>query len=74
MRVRFEWGNLCEKAFQELQRRLTIAPILIVQERGQRYTVFCDALKGGLGCVLMQSRRVGACEGSCCADSLDLPR
>ena len=43
--VKFEWNDLCEKAFQELKRRLTSAPILIVPERGQRYTVYCDASK-----------------------------
>ena len=32
--VKFEWNDLCEKAFQELKRRLTSAPILIVPERG----------------------------------------
>ena len=58
--VKFEWNNLCEKAFQELKRRLTLAPILIVPERGQRYTVYCDASKAGLGCILMQSKRVVA--------------
>ena len=42
-----------EKAFQELKRRLTSAPILIVLERGQRYIVYCDASKVGLRCVLM---------------------
>ena len=55
--VKFEWNDLCEKAFQELKRWLTLAPILIVPERGQRYTVYCDASKDGLGCVLMQSGR-----------------
>ena len=58
--VKFEWNNLCEKTFQELKMRLTTAPILIVPERGQRYTVYCDASKDGLGCVLMQSERVVA--------------
>ena len=58
--VKFEWDDLCEKAFQELKRRLTSAPILIVPEQGQKYTVYCDASKDGLGCVLMQSRRVVA--------------
>ena len=43
----------CERAFQELKRRLKTAPILIVPERGQRYMVYCDASKDGLGCVLM---------------------
>ena len=58
--VKFEWNDPCEKAFQELKRRLTSAPILIVPERGQRDTVYCDASKDGLGCVLMQSERVVA--------------
>ena len=43
--VRFKWNDSCEKAFQEL---------------GQRYTVYCDASKDGLGYVLMQSRKVVA--------------
>ena len=58
--VKFEWNDPCEKAFQELKRRLTSTPIMIVQERGQRYIVYCDASKDGLGCVLMQSERVVA--------------
>ena len=58
--IKFEWNDLYERAFQELKRRLTSAPILIVSERGKRYTVYCDALKDGLGCVLMQSERVVA--------------
>ena len=51
--VKFELSDLCEKAFQTLKRRLTSTLILIVSERGHRYTVFCDASKDGLGCVLM---------------------
>ena len=33
--VKFEWNDRYEKAFQELKRRLTSTPILIVQERGR---------------------------------------
>ena len=40
--------------------RVTTAPILIVPELRQRYTVYCDASRDGLGCVLMQSGRVVA--------------
>ena len=40
--------------------RLTSAPILIVPEQGQRYTMYCDASTDGLGGVLMQSWRVVA--------------
>ena len=32
--VKFEWNNVCERAFQELKRRLTLAPILIVPGGG----------------------------------------
>ena len=51
--VKFDWDDRCEKAFQELKRRLTLTPILIVPDRGQRYTMYCDVLKAELGCVLM---------------------
>ena len=43
-----------------MKRRLTTTPILIVPDRGQGYTVYCDASRVGLGCVLMQSERVVA--------------
>ena len=58
--VKFEWNYLCEKAFQELKRRLTTTPILIVPKMGQRYTVYCDASNDRLGCVWMQFKRVVA--------------
>ena len=61
--VKFEWNDLCEKAFQELKMRLTLAPILIVPERGLVYTVYCDASKNRLGCVLRKSNR-GVAYGS----------
>ena len=32
--VKFDWDDQCEEAFQELKRRLTSAPILIVPDRG----------------------------------------
>ena len=34
--------------------------ILIIPEMGQMYTLYYDASKDGLGCVLMQSGRVVA--------------
>ena len=58
--VKFEWDDRCEEAFQELKRRLTSAPILIVPDREQGYTVYCDASRAGLGCVLMQFERLVA--------------
>ena len=32
--VKFEWNDLCERAFHELKMRLTSAPLLIVPNRG----------------------------------------
>ena len=58
--VKLEWNDLCERAFQKLKMRLTSALILIVPEKGQRYTVYCDTSKDGLICVLMQFWRVVA--------------
>ena len=56
--VKFEHNDLCEKGFHELKGRLTSAPIMIVPEQGRRYTVYCDASRDGLRCVLIQSERV----------------
>ena len=58
--VKLDSDDRCEKAFQDLKRKLTPAPILIVPDRGQGYTVYCDASRAGLGCVLMQSGRIVA--------------
>ena len=43
-----------------MKSRLTTSPILIVPDQGQGYTVYCDASRAELGCVLMQSGRVVA--------------
>ena len=40
--------------------RLTSTSILIVPKRVHRYTMYCDASKDELGCVLMKSGRVVA--------------
>ena len=45
---------------RKLKMRLNSALVLIVPEREQRYTVYYDASKDELGCVLMQSGRVVA--------------
>ena len=38
--------------------RLTSAPILIFPEQGRRYTMYYDAFRNRLGCVLMQSGKI----------------
>jgi hypothetical protein len=52
--VRYEWTEECDSAFIELKRLLTSAPILQVSDIEKNFTVCTDALKQGLGVVLMQ--------------------
>ena len=56
--VPFDWNDKCEQSFQELKKRLTTAPVLALPEPGKAFTVYCDASRVGLGCVLMQDGRV----------------
>ena len=57
---KFEWTEACEKSFQELKRKLTTAPVLIVPDIHKNFEVYCDASRKGLGCVLMQEGKVVA--------------
>jgi hypothetical protein len=57
---KFEWTPACETSFQELKRRLTSAPVLILPDIRKDFEVYCDASKQGLGCVLMQQGKVVA--------------
>ena len=51
---KYEWSDKCEQSFQELKKRLTSAPILVLPTDDAYFTVYCDASKIGLGTVLMQ--------------------
>jgi hypothetical protein len=53
----FVLSEECEASFQTLKDKLTTTPVLAVPETGKYYTVYCDASKNGLGCVLMQDRK-----------------
>ena len=37
--VKFDWDDRCEEAFQELKRRVTTTPILIVPDKGTQCIV-----------------------------------
>jgi hypothetical protein len=56
----FIWSDRCEASFQELKRKLIIAPMLTLPTKSVRYVVYTDASKMGLGCMLMQHGRVVA--------------
>jgi hypothetical protein len=56
----FVWDEECENSFQEMKRRLTSAPVLILPNPKESFVVYCDASKMGLGGVLMQNGQVVA--------------
>ena len=58
--VKFVWSDTCENSFQFLKEKLTTAPVLILPNGEDKFTVYCDAFRVGLGCVLMQNGRVVA--------------
>jgi hypothetical protein len=55
---KFEWTNACERSFCELKRKLTITPLLVLPDIHKNFTIYYDASRQGLGCVLMQEGRV----------------
>ena len=57
---KFVWTEACEKSFQELKRKLTTTPVLVVPHIHKSFEVYCDASRKGLGGVLMQEGKVVA--------------
>ncbi|GJZ37250.1 putative reverse transcriptase domain-containing protein [Tanacetum coccineum] len=48
-KVKFEWGDKQEAAFQLLKQKLCSAPILALPEGIEDFIAYCDASKKGLG-------------------------
>ncbi|GJY14569.1 putative reverse transcriptase domain-containing protein [Tanacetum coccineum] len=56
-KVKFEWGDKQEAAFQLFKQKLCSAPILALPEESEDFIAYCDASKKGLGAVLMQREK-----------------
>nr|GEY28030.1 putative reverse transcriptase domain-containing protein [Tanacetum cinerariifolium] len=59
-KVKFEWGDKQEAAFQLLKQKLCSAPILALPEGREDFIVYYDASIKGLGAVLMQREKTEA--------------
>nr|GFA81711.1 putative reverse transcriptase domain-containing protein [Tanacetum cinerariifolium] len=57
-KIKFEWGDKQEAAFQLLKQKLCSVPILALPEGSKDFIVYCDASNKGLGAVLMQREKV----------------
>ena len=58
--AKFVWSEKCQANFEELKRRLTTTPVLTLPDLNKSFSIYCDASRQGLGCVLMQEGRVVA--------------
>ena len=56
--MKFDWKDRCEAAFQELKHKLTNAPVPALLVEGEEFTIYNDASRQGLGCVLMQDGKI----------------
>jgi hypothetical protein len=56
--AKFVWSEKCQVNFEELKKRLTTALVLILPDLSKSFSIYCDASRLGLGCVLMQEGRV----------------
>nr|GFC30081.1 putative reverse transcriptase domain-containing protein [Tanacetum cinerariifolium] len=57
-KVKFEWGDKQEAAFQLLKQKLCSAPILALPDGSEDFIVYCDASNKGFGAVLMQREKI----------------
>jgi hypothetical protein len=39
----FEWTEKCQTSFEELKKRLTSAPVLILPDLTKKFDIYCDA-------------------------------
>jgi hypothetical protein len=53
-----EWTAECQASFEELRKRLTSAPVLVLLDLTKKFDIYYDASRRGLGCVLMQEGQV----------------
>jgi hypothetical protein len=57
---KLKWMPSYEASFQELKKRLTTAPILVMLDMDKLFSIYCDVSGHGLGCALMQDGHVVA--------------
>ena len=58
--VNFEWADKCQATFNQLKGMVVQAPVLTQPTLSKEYTMYSDASRNGLGCVLMHDGKVVA--------------
>jgi hypothetical protein len=54
----FNWTEECQARLEELKKRLTSTPVLILSDINKMFDIDCAASQQGQGCVLMQEVKV----------------
>jgi hypothetical protein len=54
----FKWTQDCQESFEELKKRLTTTPVLVLPDLSKKFDIYYDTSRQGLGCVLMQDGQV----------------
>ena len=57
--IEYEWTSDCQKAFEELKRRLTTVPILRHPNFDKQFILMTDASQIGFGAILSQKDEQG---------------
>ena len=58
--MKFEWNDKCQASFEQLKQLLIESLVLTQLTLDKEYTLYSDASRIGLGCVLMQDGKVVA--------------
>ena len=51
--AKFIWTEQCQASFEELMKRLTTTPVLVLPDLNKSFSIYYDASRLGMGCVLM---------------------
>ena len=41
--AKFVWSKQCQDSFEELKKRLTTAPVLVLPDLTKSFSIYCDA-------------------------------
>lgn len=55
----WEWTAKCARAFEDVKKSLTEAPILALADQDKPFSVVCDASDFAIGCALLQKDDMG---------------
>ena len=58
--AKFVLSDECQASFEEFKERLTTTLVLVLLDLSKSFSIYCDASRLGLGCVLMKEGRVVA--------------